>query len=57
MTEKLIRITSGYFVCGIVCRDGIVVRAAPIVKYMKGWNGKRFVEYCNKKKFEFEVIN
>lgn len=53
----LIQIISSYFCCGIIIENGIVIKSAPIVSYMIGWNGKRFKEYCDKKKFEYKVLN
>lgn len=53
----LIQIKSSYFCCGILVQSGKIVKAAPIVKYMIGWNGKRFKQYCNKKKFTYEMVS
>lgn len=46
MTETLIQITAPHFVAGIVARDGKVIEAASIVKYMRGWDGKQVADYC-----------
>ena len=45
----MIRIESHYFVVGVIITDEIVVRAPPIVKYMKGWSVQRVTNYCEKK--------
>jgi hypothetical protein len=42
-------IHSGYFVAAVVFEDGVVARAAPIVKYMMGWNRQKVSTYADKK--------
>ena len=50
MSKSLIRIESSYFVAGIVIdQNGQVVKAAPIVKYMVGWNTEKVETYCKKR--------
>jgi len=43
-----IRIVARHFVAGVVHRDGRVVRAAPILRYMIGWDGQRVAAYCRR---------
>jgi len=50
---ELIRINSGYFSAGLELRDKTVIRAAPILHYMKGWREERVMGYCVKKCWEF----
>lgn len=50
----LVRITAPHFIAGIVAKDGIVVRAAPILKYMMGWTGKQVAEYTTKNGWSWE---
>lgn len=45
----MIRITAPHFCAGIA--DG---RAAPILKYMKGWTVRRIREYCVQRGWSFE---
>lgn len=40
------RITSPYFCAGLVLENGIVKRAAPILKYMIGWTRERVLSYA-----------
>lgn len=47
--EILVQITSAYFCAGIVAREGRVIVAAPILHYMKGWDGQQVKSYCQKK--------
>jgi len=47
----IMQITAPYFVAGIVLEDRVVVEAAPIVKYMKGWHGIRALAYCKRKRW------
>jgi hypothetical protein len=53
----LIQIDSGYFCAGVVVEPrGIVIKAAPILKYMVGWNSKRVHEYCRVKNWSIVVV-
>jgi len=56
MTETLICITAPHFTAGIVARDGRVIEAAPIVRFMKGWNGERVATYCKRKGWKWERL-
>lgn len=52
----LVQITSYYFCTGLVVKDDIVVRAAPILKYMLYWSLGRSEEYCRKKGWKLLII-
>lgn len=56
MIENLYFIDSGYFRAGIVTRLGVVIKAPPIVDYMKGWLFQAVEVYCKKKKWKLEQI-
>jgi hypothetical protein len=49
VTEVAVQITAPHFCAGVVARDGRVVAAAPIVRYMVGWDGRRVRDYCRRK--------
>lgn len=55
------RISAPHFVAGgmfspkMDSRYKIVVEAAPIIKYMLGWQSYKVEEYCRKKKWEIEI--
>ena len=52
MTPRLTRIEAPHFVAGIVSdEDGIVVRTAPIVHYMRGWHVMKAWRYTSRKKW------
>lgn len=53
----MIQIDAPHFCAGAELYDGKVVRAAPIIKYMKGWDIHRIKMYCKKKKWKLEIIN
>ena len=54
---KLIRISAPYFCAGAeIDHNNNVINAAPILKWMKGRNLWWIEKYCNKKKWEIEVI-
>ncbi len=54
----LCQIKTGYFVAGLTAEQNsqIIKRAAPIIKYMKGWTLARMEGYCIKKGWKFEYI-
>ena len=45
----MIVIDAPHFNAAVALRDFTVVRAAPILRYMVGWNVKRVVDYCHQK--------
>jgi hypothetical protein len=68
--ELLFRIESSYFTAGFSARtqtqtredsseskDLIVILAAPIIKYMTGWNVKRVEAYCERKGWALREVN
>jgi hypothetical protein len=52
---KLVRVVSPYFVAGFES-DGIIRRAAPIIKYMIGWDEDKARKYIAKKGWTASVI-
>lgn len=50
----LARITAPHFVCGIVLERGVVIEAAPIVHYLRGWNAYRVHDYVSRKGWDIE---
>lgn len=50
----LLRIQSSYFVAGIEVGAG---RAAPIVRYMVGWDIQRIQAYCARKGWRVEMVD
>ena len=57
MKETLIAIEAPHFYAGIVARDGKVIEAASIVKYMKGWSGQKVADYCKEKGWTWEKVH
>lgn len=51
---SLIRITSNHFCAGAIVKDGVVMQAAPILKYMRGWTIRRVRTYCKIKDWDCE---
>lgn len=58
-TERLLRIVAPHFVAGIILRDDVVIKAAPIVRYMavNKWSYWRVFGYCQEKAWSLEVID
>lgn len=53
---SVIRITAPHFVAGVVPHNGRVVNAAPILRYMIHWDGKRVAAYCKAKGWTWERV-
>lgn len=56
----MIQIKAPHFCAGVELSDNKVVKTAPIVKYMKGWEADRVSSYCDritkkKKKWKWEI--
>ncbi len=55
--KRGVQITAPYFVAGIEFDDShSVCRAAPIVKYMKGWHWMEVLEYCQQRGWGLESL-
>lgn len=52
---SLIRITAPYLVAGFEF-DGVVRRAAPIIRYMTGWSQERVAAYATRKGWQLECV-
>jgi hypothetical protein len=52
----LARILAPHFVAGVVIENGVVVRCAPIVSYMKGWKGYAALDYCARRGWAVEIM-
>ena len=48
----IIQITSGYFCAGLLVDDKTVTKTAPIIKYMRGWEFEKVIDYCWKKRWK-----
>jgi len=57
MTELLAQIRADKFSAGIVLRDGRVIEAAPIVRYMVGWKRDSVRSYCKERRWEISVVS
>lgn len=44
------------FYAGIVARDGKVIEAAHVVKYMRGWTGQQVKDHCAKQGWTWERV-
>lgn len=52
----LYQIKSSYFCAALIAENSVVVRAAPIIKYMIGWNTVKVQSYCKRKTFNLSHI-
>lgn len=51
------QIKSSYFTAGLIIQNGFVTHAAPIIKYMRGWEIFRVKSYCIRKNWEIEFLD
>jgi len=57
MKENILyRISSYYFVAGIFTKNNIVIKTAPILKWMNGKNINFIKSYCLSKHWKIEKI-
>lgn len=56
-TSKSIQITGPSFCAGLDFRLGIVERAAPILRYMKGWSIVRVYIFCAERGWKIRTIH
>lgn len=47
--EILIQVTAPHFVAGVVAWNGRIQEAAPILRYMVGWDAQKFTSYTAKR--------
>lgn len=53
----LAQIKAPHFCAGIILTGGVVTEAAPIVKYMIGWDRKKVRAYCDKKGWTTFIVS
>lgn len=56
MTETLVRIEAPHFVAGLTAANGRVIRVAPILAYMIGWEGRQVAWYCSRKGWRWQAL-
>ena len=54
--KRLCQVTTSYFCCGIEVEDGVVVAAAPIMKWAVGKSDTAVREWVRKKKGTMEAV-
>ena len=53
--EHVIVIEAPHFVAGVCMRDFTAIRAAPILKYMIGWDFPKIEQYVARKGWKWEL--
>ncbi len=54
--DVLIAIDAPHFYCGVIVRNGRVIRTAPIVHYLTGWDRDRVQRYAQRRGWRVEVV-
>lgn len=52
----MFRIVAPHFVAGGVYHEKVIIRVAPIIKYLLGWSEKDVMNYCQKKGWNYEKL-
>ena len=52
----LVRVVAPHFVAGVAIQDGVVVKAAPIMRYAIGWTGVRLRTYIKRKGWTASIV-
>ncbi len=52
----LAAIDAPHFYAGIILEQDVVIQAAPIVKYMRGWSRDRVRDYCRQKRWTVQIV-
>jgi hypothetical protein len=54
--EVIVQITAPHFCAGLIAFEGgTCFEAAPIIRYMIGWNGQQVQDYCIKKGWTWQA--
>ena len=52
----MIGICAPHFTAAVLLKDGVVVKTAPILHYMKGWTQNLVVSYCVRRNFIYLIF-
>lgn len=56
MNRDTYRVSAPHFVAGVVVYNGLIINAAPILKWCIGNRLSYFRGYCDKKKWQIEKV-
>lgn len=56
MIRTLYRITAPHFCAGLISQEAKIVRAAPIIHWMRGQDTDALIAYCKLKGWKLEVV-
>jgi hypothetical protein len=56
-TELYAQVQGDDFCAGLVLRNDVVIEAAPIIRYMKGWSRSRVRAYCQEKGWIAKIVD
>lgn len=51
---RLMQIDSPHYCAGLIIKNGIVIKAAPIIKWMVGKDFNFIISYLNSKKYNYQ---
>lgn len=54
--ESLLAIDAPYFYCGVIVRNSRVIKTAPIVHYLSGWDIDRVQRYARRRGWRVEAV-
>ncbi len=53
--QTLVCVDAPHFCAGAIAEGGVVVRAAPIIKWCRGWKLDALAAYCRKKGWAYNA--
>jgi hypothetical protein len=56
VVEILAQVSAPHFVAGIVLCDDKVTKAAPILRFMRGWSRDRVRSHCHENNWDIRVV-
>lgn len=54
--ESLLAIDAPHFYCGVIVRSGRVIKTAPIVHYLSGWDIDRVQRYAQRRGWRVATV-
>ena len=56
MSETIAMVTAPFYCSAVIIRDGVVVEAAPILRWAVGKPWPEVESYCQRKKYQIEIL-
>jgi hypothetical protein len=54
--ETLVLVEAPRFTAGLVLHDNVVIKTAPIARYMVGWSLDKLRKHCERKQWKIKMV-